>query len=295
MRMRRRATFASAFALLAFACNALTGASDLSVGGDPRDPTADGAVDSTAATDGGSSSEGTLDGGDASVVVVDDAATDADAMPLGFCASRSPAPTLCNDFEDDATAPWTVTPGGAGTVTIETTQSRSAPRSLRVAVPAASSGRAFIARTFAGALPATITIAFAVRAEAVATDTTQELAVIFLATSGGNPYQLQLEMRSNGMLELEEETPLPDATIPERNVDVGISLPFDEWRRVTWTVAIGASSSTSTVAVEGVANPSQLAVSAHAYKAAPTINIGHDGTVATPFSVFYDDLVVDLK
>lgn len=300
--MPRRATFAAVFALLAIACNALNGVGDLGV----QDATSttgagDASLDGVDRDGAGTADTGTPPEGDGSVIVTDDAGIDANgdadaSPPLGFCAALSlTPPTLCSDFDGATIAPWTATTTGSATAASTTAQARSAPRSLGVANPSGSTGRAFVARTFAGAAPATITFAFSVRADTVATDFTQELAVVFLGTSGGNPYQLQLELDTNGALGIEEETPQSDGSVDERNVGLGITLPFGQWRRITWTVSIGALTSTTSVAVEGVATPASFAVSAHQYKAAPTIHIGHDGTVATPFSVFYDDVVVDLK
>src|SRR5688572_4462620 len=134
--MARGVTFAASGALLVVACNAFTGVSDLRIGDGTSSPGVPEAGTDSAAleTDSGSSPDGALDGDSGTIVVTDlDAGADSDAAPLGFCASLSPAPSLCTDFDDNVfPGPWTPSITGPGTASLVTSTFRSSPRALQL-------------------------------------------------------------------------------------------------------------------------------------------------------------------
>lgn len=122
-----------------------------------------------------------------------------------------------------------------------------------------------------------------------------ELAVILLGSSGGNRYELQLELLDGGALSIEEEAPQGDGTVVETNTSLGRTLAAGEWRNVTMTIAIGATSSTLTFALEGTAAVT-VPLTAHLYNnAAPQIHIGHNSSTSLPFALHYDDIYVRVK
>lgn len=301
--MGRRARFAR-FALaaapalmaLALACNALTGVGDLGIDDGTRvASTDDAAVDRTVVSvDSGAPNDGSLGNDDGSIVVIDDAGQDADAAPLGFCASLSPAPALCTDFDDNVfPGPWTSTVTGLATATLVTSTFRSSPRALHLATPGGTSGTAFVSRTFPTVAQSEVVLSFAVRA-GQQRPVEHELAVIFLGSAGGNRYQIQFELLDNGVLNLEEEFPDADGGVPQKDDPLGVTLSLGVWTRVTITLAIGVSSSNVTFAIEGSA-PVTKSVVAHNYKAAPRIVIGHDSATTSAYGMDYDDIFVRVK
>ena len=152
---------------------------------------------------------------------------------------------------------------------------------------------AYLTETLASAVSTELVLAFSIRADQVRSGE-NELAVVFLGSSGGNRYELQLELLDGGILSLEEESPQANGTYTETNRSTGRTLPLGEWRSVTMTIALGATSSTLTFALEGTAAVS-LPLSAHLYKAAPRIDIGHNSSTSAPFAVHYDDIYVRVK
>jgi hypothetical protein len=295
--MARGVTLAASAAMLAIACNAITGVSDLGIADGTSSPTVSGPR-----TDGGPienesgpSTDGAPTGDSGTVVVTDpDGGADADAAPLGFCASLSPAPSLCTDFDDNVfPGPWTPTLVGPGTAALVTSTFRSSPRALQLGSPGVTSGTAFLSRTFATVAQSEVVLGFSIRA-GQQRPIENELAVIFLGSAGGNPYQVQLELLDNGVLNLEEEAPDGAGAIAEKNEPLGINLTIGQWTRVTITLAIGLSSSTVTFDIEGSAPVTKTAL-AHNYKAAPRIVLGHDSATTAAYAMTYDDVFVRVK
>lgn len=282
---------AALFALVAVACNAVTGVGDLGVEDPtqkrgPNDGGADGAsttVDGSPTSDGGPLGDASGEGD-----------ADADATPLGFCASLSPAPELCTDFDDAVfPGPWTPTVNGAATATLVTSTFHSSPRAVQLASPGTTNGNAFLSRTFATVAQSEVVLGFSIRAGQQRPGE-NELVVIFLGSAGGNPYQLQLELLDNGALVFEEEAPIADGGVAEKNDALGVKLTVGQWTRVTITLAMGVSSSNVTFVVEGSAPVTKPAL-AHGYKAAPRIVIGHDTATTSAYAMTYDDIFVRVK
>lgn len=286
-------------AVLLVACNALTGVGDLGIDeGSVKNGSPDaGAADAPTASDGGTNDGGlSNDGG--TINVNDDAGLDggdADAAPpLGFCASLVPAAALCTDFDDNVfPGPWTPTTSGVATAALITSTFKSSPRALHLGSTGGTTGTAYLSHTFATVAQSEVVLSFAVRA-GQQRPVENELAVIFLGSAGGNPYQAQFELLDNGVLNFEEEAPEGDGGVPEKNDALGVNLTVGVWTRITITLAIGASSSTATFAVEGSAPVTKSAL-AHKYKAAPRVVIGHDSTTTAAYGMDYDDIFVRVK
>jgi hypothetical protein len=290
--MRRGAIIAGGSLLVVCvgACNALTGIDELSVGpGTPTDPRELAREDSGAQVADASPSE---DGAAAPDAADANAEASADgAPPLGFCASLSPAPDLCTDF-DDAVFPgsWTIMTAGIGSALSTTAASRSGSRSVALASAGAATGMAYLTHTLATAVTTELVLGFSIRADQVRSGE-NELAVILLGSAGGSRYELQIELLDGGVLNLEEETPLADGTVPQTDRSLGSILPTGQWRSMRIALALGTTSSSITFSLEGAADVT-LPLSAHLYKAAPTIDIGHNSSTTAPFALHYDDVFV---
>lgn len=272
---------------VAVACNALTGASDLSADGDgvlaPRRPDE---VDATSPRN------------DGSTVLVGDSGSDAplDATPLGFCASLSPSPTLCTDFDDGVfPGPWTVGLAGNATTTATNAASRSPTRSLLLDVPGGADGAAFVSKGFATAPKTKVTVSFSVLLESRDVARDLELGTIQLGLSGGNRYEAQLELIGGNELNIEEETPTADGNVPQRDVPLGVTLTPGVWKRITWSIGFGVGTSTMAVVLEGVTNPTPFAAEAHRYLAAPIVRIGDEFPSPYQSKLRFDDVVVDIQ
>ena len=280
--------------LLSASCSALSGLDALGVGDEPsaEDPT-------TTVHDGGTSADGRPSGSDGPSAVTDaavehDGSPDSTPPPKGYCAGLMPAPTLCTDFDDAVfPGPWQTRTSGGGATSLAATGGRSLPAAAQLTV--SGSGNAFLERTFTTAASTELHIGFDVfpTALAVGSSTTgYELVVVRLGTSGGNPYELQLE-RTDGELNIEEERPASDGTVSENDTKLGIPLPLGSWRRIDVRLKLGDGSSALTVEVEGSA-PVTRPLSAHLYNIAPTVIIGHD-SLSNTIDMRYDDIVVDIR
>jgi hypothetical protein len=149
-------------------------------------------------------------------------------------------PALCTDFDDDVfPGPWTPTVTGLATANVVANTFRSSPHAILLGSPGGTSGTAFLSRTFATV--AQTEIGFSVRA-GQQRPIENELAVVFLASAGGHPYQVQFELLDNGVLNFEEEAPLADGGVLEKNDALGVALTVGQWTRVTLTIAMAASS-----------------------------------------------------
>jgi hypothetical protein len=293
----RRVVLPFTLAMLGVACNALTGVGKLGIDDDTGAASTD-ARPSDASSDGGASNDGALTDDGGSINVIDDAGSDggadADAAPLGFCASLIPAAALCTDFDDAVfPGPWTPTTSGVATASLVTSTFRSSPRALHLGSAGGTLGTAYLSHTFATVAQSEVVLSFAVRA-GQQRPIENELAVIHLGSAGGHPYQVQFELLDNGALNFEEEAPESDGGVPEKNDALGVTLPLAVWTRITITLTIGTTSSSATFAVEGSAPVTKSAL-AHNYKAAPRVVIGHDSTTTAAYGMDYDDIFVRVK
>lgn len=299
-----RARVALGVAAVLVGCNALTGAADLEAdrGEGALDPRRLEDVDAASSRNDGSPTTSPPEG-DGSTVPVGDAGTDAPLAvdgdagpPLGFCASLSPAPTLCTDFDDGVfPAPWTIGQLGTSTTTSTNAASRSPTRSLLLDVPGGASGAAFLEKAFPAAAATKVSVSFSVLLVSRDQARDLELGTILLGLSGGNRYEAQLELIAGNELNIEEETPASDGTVPQRDVALGVTLPTGVWKRITWSISFAAGSSSLAVALEGAASPAPLAVQAHRYPSAPIVRIGDEAASTYQSQVRFDDIVVNVQ
>jgi hypothetical protein len=184
------------------ACGAFTGtdntSGDLADGGDGSTGDARALeADGRAPNDGGASK------GDAAVP--SDAATDVVVAPSeagclstgGYCASLTPAPTFCADFDNPCTLPGkfaSVTTSAGTSITVDSVEETSAPNALHVtqSSPSGQTGAWGAVRSFVVPKPGTsaslinVTLDFFVHA--LPTISTTRLGPIFLdATASGGP------------------------------------------------------------------------------------------------------------
>lgn len=251
----------------AMACTLITNLDGLTGGGSPEASTPE---------DGGSDSSGDVtpndDGsfpGDAHGAGPDDAGRDTSTPP--FCASQSPAPTFCDDFDqdpDDAAAlaaPWDQVTGLGGSVTRAGAIFTSSPYAMLVTADSPVTGtidlagyKAFTTLPKAGQYTVgTFTLAFDLYV--VAADTTASSDAVLSAfemvgTTGDERWALQLEASYDsgdaGVLDVrfsENRTRVDGGNVYSSGPDSGapLVLPVGAWTRVTMittTTDAGAAS-----------------------------------------------------
>jgi hypothetical protein len=142
---RVRVFLAMALGALAARCSALTTFDGFASGngtdaGSDGPITADGSSDGGTTTDGSAASDGAPSDAGAGDARPGDGG-DAAASDAGFCASLSPAPMFCDDFDtpDAGFTKWTLDyEFGGGTIAIDSAESHSPPSSLLVSTPSSA-------------------------------------------------------------------------------------------------------------------------------------------------------------
>jgi hypothetical protein len=214
----------------------------VATGGDASDPPP---------VDSGSTGHG-IDSGNAVDAAKDPAK---DAAPSSYCASLSPAPLFCDDFDevgDLAVPPWDQVTGANGTATIVSSVDVSAPSSLLVQVnPNASASAVDVAgyKSFTAKQGATgvCTFAFDFRVDIadMSSGSDAVLAAIQL-WNGSALWDLELELSyasatSNLAVSFTENAPYVSHPVSQ-------NLSLGEWTRVSMTIALPAGSGGATPA-----------------------------------------------
>jgi hypothetical protein len=247
---------AAAAALLATACSFIVSLDGLSDG-----PPAPGDDDASPKPDGGDGAVGLDEGSpdtrtaDASDGAVDSSVrdgSDLDAMPprdapaetadtgtTTFCASLSPSPLFCEDFDEGSyTQGWTYTHTVNGSLALDGTEFHSAPASMIAQSGIAGAGTVDVAAYRAFALTGTSSLAATVDLDMRIdrADADGGLAVIaqlgLLDGTGGGQYFVQLIAESHGAAPI-------NAAINEAYFATGTNSP-PVTHPVAQTVAIGA-------------------------------------------------------
>jgi hypothetical protein len=231
-----------------------------------------------------------------------------DAPPaLGFCASQSPAPMFCDDFDEGAANPaWDQVTGLGGSVAINDLESVSAPDSMVSTVDANQNEddvdlAGYESLTAEQGVAGTVSLAFEIRIDAGDTSAAADAVLGAIQLYDGSAlYDLELELMyasaTTYAVSLTENAPyLEHAT--------GATVALATWTRVTMSVVLPAGA--------GGATSATLTVGASTYSTTVHVTSGGDPiatpipealvgvTFATPaaggWSVRYDNVTFDVK
>lgn len=223
-----------------------------------------------------------------------DAAPEAapDAGPR-WCATLSPTPRFCDDFDDGSFADdWTVftlAPAGSGDMDLDPLEYVSAPASLNVvtdAVPAQGTVNIHLRRTL-GAPVSRVKLAFALKLPTV-TLTKGAVAIATLDVSSNHFFSL--------FLRDESASPGPSLEETTANGTVRHALtklpPANAWTRVTIDLDLAAGKADVLYGSEKVLDQAAI-VAGNGTEATARIGAVYVLGPADPFAASFDDVVLD--
>jgi hypothetical protein len=275
---------------------------DAGAASDAPEPSDAGHADAAADADSGSGDSATRDGGK-----LDDAGKP-DSAALGFCASQSPAPAFCDDFDEGAAnPPFDQVTSLGGTVAVNAAQSFSAPDSMVSTVDANQSASSvdlagYKSLTSKQGVAGTATLEFEIRIDAGDTSSAADAVLGAIQLYDGSAlYDLQLEIlyasATTYAVSLTENSPsTPHPT--------GATLTLGAWTHVKLTVGLPAGSGGATTATLGLGTASPFSTTVHVLSggnpiASPIPELLVGPTFATPaaagWTVRYDNVTFDVK
>jgi hypothetical protein len=238
-----------------------------------------------------------------------------------FCASLSPQPVFCDDFDTyPLTHFWNPAMYNGAQVGLSTTPHVSSPNSLSVMLPAltggpATTGAAFTNTQFTNlvSLPFAGTIAFDVYLQSVDQQTESANPVLMSFTFGSTQpsWTLQVPAIPNGTvanLTLAEGAVYADGgSAPYHPAPQGPPLSTNAWYSVVVTVNVGnptqpAGNNSATLTVypsgsDAGSAPITLQMQYPIAPAAPNLGIGciYQRSPSTVWQVYFDNVVFDVK
>lgn len=277
--MRRTApTIGVAIAASALGCTLLTSLDGL------REEGASGVLDAATSSpsDGGA--------GDAPVA-------DATPTPTAFCASLSPKPTLCADFDSNPfSAGWDKEEVyGQGRLSADDGASVSSPRSLRsVFLQGTTGGAANLERRLETALKSRLLVDFDVKVESY-DDQRALLFVVELTAAGSRTDRLAFRVQRGVGADVHEAAELADGGI-DYAATGAIPLPAGSFAHVTWEVKTATDGSSMSLDVDGTKR-STSGLRAHQYLSTPKVSVGiaYLGQADTDWRVRFDNVVIKVE
>jgi hypothetical protein len=236
---------------------------------------------------------------------IGDASIDArDASPPPFCASLSPQPLLCADFDEGSAATgWSYVHMTSGTIALDTTEFRSPPAAMIAQSGIAGSGAVDVAgygsfalmgrSTFTGTLDLDFRVDRA--------DATGGLAVLaqigLLDGTGGGQYFVQFVMSSNGAAPLDcsvNEIYFATGTmsVPVRH-PVTPTIAIGAWTHLTLSIVapFGGGSGTQTIAFDGVqVGTSSITVPVRRFSETVGVGLTFVQTPSNGWTTVFDDV-----
>lgn len=221
---------------------------------------------------------------------------DAEAGPLGFCASLVTAPKLCEDFDTGLfSAKFSSVHQNGGTVAGSGTAFQSSPNALLAQVPASDAGlgSGYMQRLFIGTAT-TLSYAFDFRPETWTTGSKSVVVAGIVIDDGlATEHTLNLYL-TDGYAAVEE--------IFKKNnmnmfVDHTLTAPFllGQWTRVIMTLDLGARTAKVELGAVVALAPTMLDASWAAGTPACNLGISYVASTAMPWSMRYDNVVLDFK
>jgi hypothetical protein len=287
-RFARRVAFAGAAASIA-ACSLLTSLDGLSNGG--PDAAVRGADASTP-------------DGTGPVVAPDSGGADAlveAAQPTPFCATITPKPKLCDDFERSETkGPWgEVVANGGGTIAVEPS-TRGAGRELHATVPQLQGSDVAVGRVtsnFAEADQVILSYALRVDAPPVGSNGVQVMSIsVSPPSSVGDYFATYVFVRSDGITFVEQTFPAGAGAGGSFALHpLAEPLSFGTWQRVDVVLTLAPAPHVKVtvdgkLGYEGTPDP-------FFRRGSPSVSGGVNYSFAPggPLSVHVDDVYVDTK
>jgi hypothetical protein len=236
-----------------------------------------------------------------------DAASSPPPPPSSSCASRTPAPTFCDDF-DHASLPgaWDVFHQIGGSLAIESSASVSPPSSLVVIFSALDPGQLLdtaLRKRFA-LPPSRGTTALELAVRPVTADPTPGAVVVLFSLdffdAANNRYSLQFALRQTpgGLsVTLGEQSGFIDGGMAYVEHPLPDPLTLGTWTKVRIEVARTAPrSATARVTFDGRVELDSVPLSVTVDAAALLVSIGStfESLPSKPWSIRYDDVVIDL-
>lgn len=238
-------------------------------------------LDAMASTDA-PTTETSLDGGS-------DAAT-------RFCASRSPQPALCLDFDDDpAFGTWIVGVDKGGKVEPSGGAFVSPPRSALFSRGAGFAGAARMGLSYAlaGPRPDEIVLATDVRIDQLDASREMDLfSVVFPSVVDGEAAELQLSV-AEGEFQLEYWSYPPGGNDTQDISRFQRVVPTAKWIHLELRLDLAAPGS-ATLTIDGVAAP-QLPITLPSGLGAPSIGLGDEYLLGGPYALYMDNFTATVK
>jgi len=249
---------------------------------------------------------------------LDDAGSDAPIGPndggtsdtgggASFCASLSPKPLFCADFDEgSATAGWDSVSGQKGTASLNTSESTSAPASMAIDTVAISSGQVDCAgyKLFPTLVnkALTMTLAFDVRFDATDAKKDAVIGSIQLNAANGTLYEVQVDvaMSTSGDLTVD----VPELTTPtsgtETYVDHTLSkkLALGQWHHIVLLETAPASSGSGSlvVTIDGSqAFSGSINVLVSSWTPEVIMGTSYIASPSSAWSIRYDNVTFDAK
>jgi hypothetical protein len=264
----------------------------------------------SSSSNGDDAPSSTPNGGDAGGASAEGSALK-DAGRGAFCGSLSPAPTFCDDFDSKPIgALWDGVEDTNGIVGIDTVAFDSAPSSLAAKTSASPSGQSIRSVTkksfteFTGK-PITLRMSFAMRVDQVDPNASAQIVafgVLFGADGNFNQVVLNLNSTGSGVVaQVAENAQGPTAADTGYEVHGPFSKrpPAGDWTDVRIEIDVhdttGTGNSLRVYFDQEVQYDGALVVPLKGGTPRIELGIGWANTPSAPWSVRYDNVVVDLK
>lgn len=241
------------------------------------------ATDATDATDAGGDAPGVPE------------PTDGDAMPAPFCASLSPQPSVCLDFDGDpAFGSWSVDNARGSKVEASSSAFVSAPRAgyFSRGAGAAAGGVMVLRYTLATAgAPTELVLDAAVRIDKTASDDELDIMTVIFPF-GADSVELQLST-IDGMYRLQQWSFLADGGNFGNNTSFQRAVTLGKWQHLRFTLKLG-SIRKAVLEIDGVPAP-EITFTLPSGFGSPTLELG-DGYMEGGASAFFmDNFTATLK
>jgi hypothetical protein len=230
-----------------------------------------------------------------------------DGPPPAFCASLSPRPLLCADFDEgSATSAWSYVHTTSGTIALDGTEFRSPPGAMITQSAIAGSGTVDVAGygSFALTGQSTFTGTVGLDFRVDRADATGGLAVLaqigLLDGTGGGQYFVQFVTSSNGAAPLDcsvNEIYFATGTtsMPVRH-PVAQTIPIGAWTHLTLSIVapFGGGAGTQTLALNGVqVGTSSITVPVRNFSQAAGIGLTFVQTPSNGWTAVFDNVTFD--
>jgi len=222
---------------------------------------------------------------------------DAPLTPTAFCASLSPKPTLCADFDSDPfSAGWDKEDVyGQGRLSADDGASVSPRRSLlSVFLQGTTGGAANLDRRLATALKSRLLVDFDVKIESY-DDQRALLFVVELTAAGSRTDRLAFRVQKGVGADVHEAAQLADGGV-DYTATGAIPLPTGSFKHVTWEVKTTGNGSSMSVDIDGTTR-STSSTRAHEYLSTPKVSVGlaYLAEAETSWRVRFDNVVVTVE